>query len=42
MPFDDIGRNLYLFFQMNKVFYQDNSVGKAIRNYLLWCNSLNG
>lgn len=42
MPFDDIGRNLYLFFQMNKVFYQDNSVGEAIRNYLLWCNSLNG
>lgn len=35
-PSDDLGRKIYSFFLMEKVFYQSNRVGEVVRNYLLW------
>ena len=37
-PVDMLGKNILSFFRNEKVFYQDNEVGEAIRNYLMWCN----
>lgn len=37
-PSFDIGRKLLWFYKADKVFYQDNSVGETMRNYLLWCS----
>ena len=36
-PFDDVGKRIYEFFRMDKVFYQDNEVGEIVRNYVNWC-----
>ena len=34
-PFDKLGKKIYYFFQINKVFYQDNEIGELVRNYLM-------
>ena len=34
---NDFVRKIYRFFRDDKVFYQDNEVGEAMRNYLLFC-----
>lgn len=36
-PLTEYEKKVYWFFQAEKVFYQDNSVGEAIRNYLQVC-----
>lgn len=33
--FDKLGKRIYYFFQIHKVFYQDNDVGELVRNYLM-------
>ena len=33
-PFDNIGRKIWYFFSIDKVFYQDNTVGNAIDNFI--------
>lgn len=33
-PFDKLGKKIYYFYQIYKVFYQDNDVGELIRNYM--------
>ena len=38
-PFYPIEKKLVSFFNMDKVFYQDNELGEVMRNYLLWSNS---
>lgn len=39
-PVDDIGKKIYLFYLTNHVFYQDNTVGDCVNNYLKWCNTI--
>ena len=34
-PFDKLGKKIYYFYQIYKVFYQDNDVGELVRNYLM-------
>lgn len=34
---DDISQKVKYFYQIQKVFYQDNEVGDIISNYLKWC-----
>lgn len=36
---DKIDKFLMSFFMSEKVFYQDNTVGEIVRNYLLWCGT---
>lgn len=36
---DKIDRTVHSFFLNEKVFYQDNTVGEIVRNYLLWCGT---
>lgn len=36
-PFDAIGSKIYSFFKADMVYYQDNTVGNDINNYLKWC-----
>ena len=36
-PVYDIEKTIVGFFVRDKVFYQDNSVGEIVRNYLEWC-----
>lgn len=36
---DRIDNVVLSFFKNEKVFYQDNSVGEVVRNYLLWCST---
>lgn len=36
-PKNDLERHVKWFFEMNRVFYQDNEVGEGIMNYLNWC-----
>lgn len=36
-PLTNIERKIVVFFQKDKVFYQDNEVGEIVRNYLQWC-----
>lgn len=36
-PFNEIGKKVLWFFKADKVFYQDNSVGETMKNYLMWC-----
>lgn len=38
-PTRDGERRILRYFQMEKVFYQDNATGEAIRNYLEWCGT---
>ena len=33
-PVNQVGKAILYFFQMDKIFYQDNEVGDAINNYL--------
>lgn len=35
--YDLVGKRIYQFFPMEKVFYQDNEVGEVVSNYLRWC-----
>jgi len=35
----NIEKNIQKLFSLDKVFYQDNEVGNAIQNYILWCKS---
>lgn len=37
--FSKVEEIIYRFFLSDKVFYQDNEVGEAIRNYLQWCKN---
>ena len=39
-PFNKTTKNIYKFFQLNKVFYQDNTVGEIVRNYLIQCTKV--
>lgn len=39
-PYDKLGSFIFSFFRKEKVFYQDNSVGDSVSNYLKWCNTL--
>lgn len=39
-PINEIGKRILYFFQVDKVFYQDNNVGDSISNYLKICKSL--
>ena len=34
-PFDKLGKKIYYFYQIYKVFYQDNDVGELVRNYMM-------
>lgn len=34
-PFDRLGKKIYYFYQIYKVFYQDNDVGELVRNYMM-------
>ncbi len=36
-PTNDIAKTCYQFLKTEKVFFQDNSVGEDLRNYLQWC-----
>lgn len=38
-PRNEMEKRIWSFFPMEKVFYQDNSVGETVRNYLNWCVS---
>lgn len=35
-PYDEIGKKIYSFFILEKVFYQNNEIGEVVRNYLNW------
>lgn len=35
-PFDNLGKKIYWYYLADKVFYQDNTVGEVMRNYLMW------
>ena len=39
-PFDETGRKIASFFGKDLVFYQDNTVGEIVRNYLQACSKL--
>lgn len=39
-PEDKLGRNILQFFKDNRVYYQDNVVGKIINNYKDWCTTI--
>ena len=39
LPIDDIGKRIWQFFRERQVYYQDNTVGEVVRNYLLWCGA---
>lgn len=39
-PVNTIGKRILYFFQVDKVFYQDNDVGDSINNYLNVCKNL--
>ena len=39
-PNTQIGKKILFFYQMDKVFYQDNNVGDSINNYLKICKGL--
>lgn len=36
-PQDDLGKKIYNFYLIDKVFYQDNPTGEVMRNYINWC-----
>ena len=36
-PINDVERKIASFFAADKVFYQDNTVGEIVRNYIMWC-----
>lgn len=36
-PVTDIEKRITYYYQVDKVFYQDNEIGEIVRNYLLWC-----
>jgi hypothetical protein len=36
-PTDERERKIASFFGKDKVFYQDNTVGEIVRNYIMWC-----
>ncbi len=36
-PTDERERKICSFFSKEKVFYQDNTVGEIVRNYIMWC-----
>lgn len=38
-PSNKMEAKIWSFFSNDKVFYQDNTVGETVRNYLLWCNT---
>lgn len=38
-PMLPVEKKVAWFFENDKVFYQDNTVGETVRNYLNWCNS---
>lgn len=36
-PILPIEKKIYLLYKEEKIFYQDNTIGEIVRNYLLWC-----
>lgn len=38
-PSTELESKLWRFFQTEKVFYQDNTIGETMRSYLNWCNT---
>ena len=38
-PRNDIEKKVYQFYQNDNVYYQDNTVGEIVRNYLMWCDT---
>ena len=36
-PDNELLRKIYSFYNMEKVYYQDNNTGEIVRNYLMWC-----
>ena len=36
-PRNKIEQKIYMYFVHDRVFYQDNTVGETVRNYLKWC-----
>lgn len=36
---DDLGEAIWKFYADDRVYYQSNTVGEIVRNYLLWCQS---
>lgn len=38
-PYDNLGKIIWNYFIIDRVFYQNNTVGEFVRNYLMWCNS---
>lgn len=37
--YDEVGKRIYLYFKMDKIFYQSNEIGEIVRNYLMWCRN---
>lgn len=38
-PSNNLQKKLWWFYQADKVYYQDNSVGETMRSYLNWCHT---
>lgn len=38
-PKNQVEQRIWNFFQKEKVFYQDNTVGETMRSYLMWCQT---
>lgn len=36
-PIDNLGRDILDFFNNNRVYYQNNTVGSTVSNYIVWC-----
>ena len=39
-PFNKMTKMIWKYFQLNKVFYQDNEVGEVVRNYMVQCGKM--
>lgn len=37
-PRNELEKKLWWFYQTDNVYYQDNTLGEVMRNYLMWCN----
>ncbi len=38
-PTDELGRKIWSMFTNDRVFYQSNTIGEIVRNYLMWCKT---
>ena len=39
-PYDELGKRIYAYFQKEKVFFQDNTVGEDVMNYIKFCKNI--